>query len=761
MLVNGWFLNAPFVCVAAILSIALYVRGWRVLRRKGSAARSRFSRVRLASFLAAWCVLLVALASPLDVLAERTLSAHMVQHILLTMIAPPLFWLALPAMPMLFGVGRTARISVLAPILSSHIVRKTLRIAGHPLVGWIALALATVAWHMPAAYTLALGEPWWHRIEHASMLAAGLLFWLCVIAPFPYRNRWPRIALLPYLVAADLVNTAVSAYLAFAGAPVYRWYAELGPAWGTEPLLDQQLAAGLMWIPGSVLYLGGAIAITVRYLVPQRAKPRARTIALHVLAPSTEAPSNLLNIPLLGRILRSARARLTLRCVLLLLAGLIVWDGMAGPSDAPMNLAGTFPWTHWRGVVVIAMLALGNVACMACPLLAPRTLLRKWIAPTRIFPRALRSKWMAVSLVVLWLVAYEAFDLWSSPLATAMIILGFFVVATAVDLCFTGASFCRYVCPLGQYQMVLATVSVREVRVMDASVCARCETHDCLKGRVTDSGVQLPGCGLDLYLPKKSGNLDCTFCLDCVSACPHDNIGVLPMLPGADLARAQWRSQIGLLAARLDFAVLAAAFAIGAIANAAGMTAPVVQCIDATALRVGCSSALAQACFVVTALMIGVSLIALVASTSRTASFTERAARYAFALIPLGASVWFAHFMFHFVTGFSTAEASTLRVLYDLAWIAQEPDRIMSCCAPAPDWLLPLELLALSFGLAISLGVHFSSVAWMLAKNEAQVCASRVLREWIIGAVVLVLLWAIAAWILLQPMEMRGTTGFA
>ncbi len=758
---NGFLLSAPLVCAAALLSSLVYGRGWRTLRRKGVAARGRFTAFRMAAFFGGWSALLLALASPLDAVAERLLSAHMVQHILLTMVAPPLFWLSLPAMPMLFGVGTAARTAILAPLLSAPVVRLMLRALGHPLVGFSTIALATIAWHMPSAYTLALRDPWWHQAEHACMFVAGMLFWLCVIAPFPYANRWPRIAMVPYLVAADLVNTAVSAYLAFSSVPVYAWYANIGPAYGTDPLLDQQLAAGLMWVPGSVLYLGGAILITISYLFPHRVHPRARRIPLTVLPkrpPSHEG--DLLQTPLVGRALRSSGARLTLRCVLLALVLCIVLDGLLGSQDAPMNLAGTVPWTHWRGVAIVAILAVGNVACMACPLLAPRSLLRKWFTPTRALPRALRSKWIAVALVVAWLVAYEAFDLWSSPLAIAMIVLGFIVVATAVDMCFAGASFCRSLCPIGQYQMLLGTVSARSVRAIDAAVCARCVTHDCLKGRRGQGGEFRPGCGLDLFIPKKIGNLDCTFCLDCVSACPHQNVGVLPVLPCAELANAGWRSQVGTLAARVDVAALALVFTFGAAVNAAGMTAPVLRVLEASAGVIGAGGTLAQACFVVGGIACGFGLSSAAAGMSSVGSFRERFARLSFAFLPLGAAIWFAHFVFHLVTGFATAEVAGLRVLHDLGWVSASPDRVMSCCAPAPAWLMPVELLTLSLGVSGALGVYWWSIVEMRAREALARSFSSVLYGWIPGAVCILLVWAVAAWIMFQPMEMRGTFGF-
>ena len=751
LFLSDWFANAPFVCVGALFSLTIYVLGWRTIRANGIAARLRFTRLRVAAFCAAWCVVVLALASPLDLLAERALSWHMVQHILLTMIAPPLFWCATPAMPMLFGCGASARKWILAPILASSSVRAALRIAAHPLTGFVALSLVTVLWHTPALYTLALRDGWWHRIEHAMMLGAGLLFWLAIIAPFPYRDRWPRIALVGLLIAADLVNTVVSAYLAFASAPVYAWYADLSPAYGIDALRDQQLAAGLMWIPGSVIYLGAAIVIAVAYLMPRRSAPAPRTVSLRVLA-SAPTTNDLLRTPWLGAALRSSRVRLCIRFALLAGALLIVLDGIFGTQDAPMNLAGTIPWTHWRGVTVIALLALGNIVCMACPLIAPRSLLRKWISPTLTFPRALRSKWLAVGLVMLWLVAYEAFDLWSSPWATAMLILGFIVVATAVDLFYTGASFCRFICPIGQYNMLVTTVGTREVRAIDASVCARCETHDCLKGRTTDAGEYRPGCGLDLFMPKKQGNLDCTFCLDCVSACPHENIGILPMIPGVDLAPSTWRSQIGMLATRVDFGALAAVFSIGAIVNAAGMTAPVVEYVT--------SSAIAQAAFVVLGLCAGLALLALGASLPIGANFSERATRLALAAIPLGAALWGAHYFFHLVTGAPTGEAAVLRVLHDLQLVGVEPDRIMSCCAPPPTWLLPLELLFLSLGLSVAIAVHWWSTFAMIVKGARRISVVNMARATAPGALVLLILWAASVWVLLQPMEMRGTSGF-
>ena len=750
--------TAPWTATAAVISISIYVTGRRRLRRGGPRTAMRFPGWRLGAFVLGWIGLLIAIATPLDAAAERTLSAHMIQHMLLALVVPPRWWFGAPAMPMLMGLPRSIRSGIVGPLLAARPVRNTMRRITHPVVGWTTMAAATLGWHVPAAYELAIQDPAWHLVEHLTMLGAGLLFWLPVVQPFPIRSPWPRIAMIPYLVTADIVNTVVSAARAVASAPVYGWYAPVSAAHGVDAVRDQQLAAGLMWVPGNLAFLVPAMVITARWLLGRSvvdrtpvATPTSAGVALRVL-PAASDRGDLLRTPVLGRLLGSARFRLGLRLVsLAVLIGIAV-DGILGPDESPMNLAGTLPWTHWRGGVVLLALLLGNVACFACPLVAPRGVLRRWIRPTRKWPRALRSKWIAVALVVVWLVVYEAFDLWDSPFATAMLLLGLVGAATCVDLLFEGSAFCRYVCPVGQYQMATSTMSSRTVSAIDPRRCDTCTTRDCLVG-----GPRGPGCGLDLLIPKKSGNLDCTFCLDCVTACPHDNVGIVRQVPGADLATADLRSGFGRLARRLDVGVLLGVIAIGGIVNAAGMTAPVVEAMDR--ITVG-PRWLVEAAFVLVAIVVGLLVLSLGSIGDRDVPWTERLVRAGLAVTPLGTAMWIVHFGFHLVTGWPTAEAALTRVGHDLGTTAQMPDRILSCCVPPPDWMLPAELFALSIGLAGSLGVAWWG--WRAASVNAGSAASPgvVTRRWLPSAVVLVGLWAITAWIVFQPMEMRGTSGF-
>jgi polyferredoxin len=196
---------------------------------------------------------------------------------------------------------------------------------------------------------------------------------------------------------------------------------------------------------------------------------------------------------------------------------------------------------------------------MACPFMLFRELGRRLGLRQRSWPQALRSKWFGVALLVLFFWAYEVFGLWDKPIWTAWLIINYFLVAFAVDALFRDASFCKYVCPIGQFQFVASLVSPLEVKVRETSVCSGCKTHDCLRGNERQHG-----CEMDLYLPRKSGNLDCTFCLDCVRACPHDNIGIIAVAPGMDVVRDPQRSSVGRFSRRLDIAALALVFVFAA-----------------------------------------------------------------------------------------------------------------------------------------------------------------------------------------------------
>src|SRR5262249_52304725 len=355
-------------------------------------------------------------------------------------------------------------------------------------------------------------------------------------------------------------------------------------------------AGAVMWVPGSVVYLIPVGLLTIQALSSHRPAVRPSRLGTDLPIVQTKSASvstpvdhrkswDLLSVPILGALLRRPRFRRVMQSAMFALALLVIIDGLFGHPMSSMNLAGVLPWTHWRGLVVISLLAAGNFFCMACPFTLARDAVRRWLPARGRWPRRLRSKWLAVALLGVYLWAYEAFGLWDSPWWTAWIIIGYFVASFVIDGLFRGASFCKYVCPIGQFNFVQSFVSPFEVKVREPGVCRDCATYDCIRG----AGGRR-GCELALFQPKKSGNLDCTFCLDCVHACPHQNVGIIGVTPGSQLTHDRYRSALGRLSQRMDVAALVLLLVFGAFANAAGMIGPVVALERTLQQRLGLES---------------------------------------------------------------------------------------------------------------------------------------------------------------------------
>lgn len=267
--VPGWGLD-PAVAVPLGVAGAVYARGWLRLARRCPARAP--GPARLAAFAGGLGAVALALGSPLHELGEVLLQAHMVQHVLLTMVAPPLIWLSAPLVPFLHGVPRAVATGVAGPLLRWPPVRGAARLAGRPVVAWVIFAAAIGIWHLPAAYQLALASEPWHHVQHACFLGAALVFWWAVLRPWPARPApaWPLVAAL---VLADLQNMVLGAWLAFSDRVVYPAYAEVAHPWPVTALADQAAAAVIMWVPGSIAFLVPAAWLVVRTLGPAPAPP--------------------------------------------------------------------------------------------------------------------------------------------------------------------------------------------------------------------------------------------------------------------------------------------------------------------------------------------------------------------------------------------------------------------------------------------------------------------------------------------------------
>lgn len=272
----AWPVEPPLFAVAVLA--VLY---WRGGRRRVSPRRHELeSRAQAAAFYVGLLAVLVAVDSPLDPLADKLFAAHMTQHVLLLMVAPPLIVLSAPWArlwrPLPLGFRRVAAKAVAVHPRSRPLRRAAVAVAA-PLCAWVLFDLDLVLWHLPRLYDATLGSQGVHELEHGLFFGTGLLFWAAIFDSPPLRVRLSWLGRIAYVLAAIAVGWILAIVLALAPHPLYRHYAALAhrPG-GLSALGDQQIAAGVMWVPGSIALTVAFIIFFYRWLDPEPAGRRAR-----------------------------------------------------------------------------------------------------------------------------------------------------------------------------------------------------------------------------------------------------------------------------------------------------------------------------------------------------------------------------------------------------------------------------------------------------------------------------------------------------
>ena len=276
----------------------------------------------------------------------------------------------------------------------------------------------------------------------------------------------------------------------------------------------------------------------------------------------------------------------------------------------------------------------------------------------------------------------------------------------------------------------------------------------------TPNGLQLvqSGCELWLFQERKVGNMDCTFCLDCIQACPYDNVGIQLRAPTSEFRKLdQWHSGVGALTQRTDLAALVFVLVFAAFVNAFGMVAPVYTLEQWLASQLGVTSepVVLGVLFIVGLVALPLALVTAAAWSSRalvgsSGTLAATATRFSFALVPIGLGMWLAHYGFHFLIGALTVIPVVQSFLADFGVpLLGAPRWELAAIVPAA-WLVPLELLLLELGMLVSL-----TVGYRIARKQ-QNTAKAAIRALLPWAILIVALFFTGAWLMTQPMEMRG-----
>jgi polyferredoxin len=502
---------------------------------------------------------------------------------------------------------------------------------------------------------------------------------------------------------------------------------------------------------------------------------------------------DVLRVPLLGSFLRWRYSRFVLQIPLLLIAILAVYDGVTGRQIAPVNTATVSVWVHYRGLVGIALAVFGNLFCAACPLMLTRGP-SKWLKALleRVdfkpeWPKILRNKYLVLGLTVLFLFSYEHFSLWASPWLTAWLIIGYFAAALLTDAIFPAGTFCKYVCPLGNFNFALSGASPSQITARNQDVCSSCEGKYCLNGRAetptsraplwgnradhvllelpmvsgaassTPSGTissansissleglktrtfgAFPGCETDLFVPTIQSNTDCTLCLNCVRACPYDNVALEFRSPTREAEALRPKSDWALFVTVLAWAGLVNAFAmIPAFFNLAGWLSNALGTRNETVLlliiqTVGIGGG------------VGLSVLAARASGALGGHGFSKLRDWAAVMLPLALAAWAGHYLYHFLTGYATLWPNIVNALFRLNIVLPPP--------PPPtvsriDQAFVYQVVLSYLGLALG--------AWAAYRRTVKL---KVNVTALAPQIVLIVLFvALTLLIFSQPMQARGS----
>ena len=260
-----WTFRVDIVLVLG-LAAGVYLTGWSRLRRQADGAATLSG---LALYLGGIAALVIALVSPVDRLAAERLSMHMVQHILLLMVAPLGILLANPFAAVVWGFPAGVRERFAGLFRDGAPLRSALSVLTFMPVAWAVYVVNLWAWHHPSLYQAALRYWWIHDLEHWLFFATAVLFWWPIVNAAPlFRPARPLGSRIVYLLAATLQNTLLGMAISLPERILYPFYGALPGLEGLSPIQDQALGGGIMWVSGQ-MYVIPILVLVARRLIAE------------------------------------------------------------------------------------------------------------------------------------------------------------------------------------------------------------------------------------------------------------------------------------------------------------------------------------------------------------------------------------------------------------------------------------------------------------------------------------------------------------
>ena len=253
---SAW-IYTPDVAIPMLLTVIVYFRG----RAKRREAGRPVSIGQTITFLLGMLSFIIALQSPLEPLSEHFLFFHQIEHLLMRGLGPLLLILSMPLAPLLQGLPKLIRHSVLTPIIRNKLVQWLYKFLGHPVIASILFIATLIIWQIPDLHNAALADQSLHNWMHFTMILTGFFFWWLICDPRQKSSRIPFGVRIIVLWLVTIPNTIIGAIITLKRDQIYTAYDVLDGRLAIEIMMDQQLGGIMIWGPGGMMGLIGTAVV--------------------------------------------------------------------------------------------------------------------------------------------------------------------------------------------------------------------------------------------------------------------------------------------------------------------------------------------------------------------------------------------------------------------------------------------------------------------------------------------------------------------